>query len=541
MSKLQTLSLLTSFLALAACDPKTSELSMSPGTYEGSLITQANGKYQQTSVKIDVTGDELPSTISVNDMRGEPALTVRILNTADSSIELQSSLGMSTPLTLKSDDKATECYTAKADVAVTLCPSKTGLTFDIRDSSKNIDIVSLSLHLLDTKNTSEPDEKPQAFTLSQAIERARTMSFQSRIEYEHVIQAKNQAKAAYLHLLPQLTLSTVANNITVAPLAFAATFTTALQDIGDLAPFLLPSRWFQAAAAKDQSKAEQDTYKLMRLDMGVQVEGLFYTYERDKASAAFTTDTLSKAVAIQKKVRILQNLGALPPPSAENMDAIVNQIEANQISFKSVLAEDLSAVSASLGFFSPIAVTDATVDNEQVPIDAAVSYEYPAVNSLALQQAIELNQMDDLIAAAKQQKHASYFSFLDPYGDPNLGLGAALPAQIAVQSSQIRELGIDRDQLKEVISQRSFNGVTDYGTALLLYQKSKEAMSIQQTRLNTETNYLNNGTNVDFFGLVQIFQDYLNAEINLESARANYRVARSEIDRLLLQGYYARF
>ena len=46
---------------------------------------------------------------------------------------------------------------------------------------------------------------------------------------------------------------------------------------------------------------------------------------------------------------------------------------------------------------------------------------------------------------------------------------------------------------------------------------------------------------IDFFGLIGILQDYLNGEIQVESSRANYRVARSEIDRLLLQGYYASF
>jgi hypothetical protein len=49
------------------------------------------------------------------------------------------------------------------------------------------------------------------------------------------------------------------------------------------------------------------------------------------------------------------------------------------------------------------------------------------------------------------------------------------------------------------------------------------------------------GANVDLVGLIGIYQQVFSDKVQLEQSIANYRVARSTIDRMLLEGYYARF
>ncbi len=374
----------------------------------------------------------------------------------------------------------------------------------------------------------------QVFTLTQAIERARTQSFQSRIEYEHVLQAKKLAKASYLHLLPQITLNSIASNI-------APSWPTLVGAIGDLAPFLLPSRWFMARSTSELSKAEQDSYLLMRLDMGVQIESLFYTFDRDQKTLGFTQSLLAQAQQIRNEVSIRENLGQLPTGSTGNLDSIVNQIQQSIDVLNQVLPEDLAAASAALGFLDPRAVSGTQIDHESQPIESAPLYVYDTVQSSALNHALELTQLDDLIEAARYQRKASYFSWLDPYGDPSLGLGAALPTELAIQRSKINELEICKEQLTSIISQKTYNSIIDYTSALQSFKDATTGLQIQQKLLESAQARLAAGVKVDLFGLVQILQNDLAAEINLESARANYRVARAQIDRLLLQGYYANF
>ena len=47
-----------------------------------------------------------------------------------------------------------------------------------------------------------------------------------------------------------------------------------LGTIGDLVPFLFPSRWFHAKEAREISVVEQNTLALLRADLMPQVEGL---------------------------------------------------------------------------------------------------------------------------------------------------------------------------------------------------------------------------------------------------------------------------
>ena len=505
------------------------------GHYEGALTNHLDGKtYSQTAVNADIAAHEkFPVTVAIKDERGTPRLTFTVSNVTRKSITFLSSIGMTTAIKL-AVDPITECFVGVGVQKIILCAEGPEVSFEIQNPKDGTSQLSLVMHHFNKSDSAPPQEISQSFSLTKAISQARTKSFTSRIEFEHLVQAKARAKAAYLHLLPQITLGTIANNLTPS-------FSSILGAIGDLAPFLLPGRWIEADQAVQQSKAEQDASLLMRLDMGVQVEGLFYAYARDSKTRDLTHDIFTRATAIRDEVKVREDLGQLPLGSTANLDSILNQIQQNLTVLDQVKAEDLASISQTLGFFSPTAVGDAVIDAELVPIDNAPPVDFKVINAAALDRAIELDQMDDLIVAATDAKKASYFSWLDPYGDPSLGLGFALPSQVTVLKSQKNELKTARGQLEQIVSQKAFSATVDYEQALASYKTANEGMSIQQNRLDTMMSNLNAGVKVDFFGLIGILQDYLSGEISIEAARANYRVARAEIDRLLLQGYYAKF
>src|SRR6185437_8446604 len=96
------------------------------------------------------------------------------------------------------------------------------------------------------------------------------------------------------------------------------------------------------------------------------------------------------------------------------------------------------------------------------PIDSAPAVDFQTINDAAIARSFELDQMDWLISEAQLAKVEEGFDWLDPVGDSNLGLGAALPSQIEVAQSKIDELQVDRDQVKSIISEKAFNAVTDY-------------------------------------------------------------------------------
>lgn len=550
---------MTALAALTACD-SDSFLSQVQGHYEGSLTDHSDGKtYKETSVFADIDSSDTPLTLAVKDAKGNTGISLQISDVADDALTLQSSLGLKQAVRLALDTNVpgSECFRGVSDVKITLCATAPEISLEIQNLKDGTDILSVVLHHFDRNGVIPPAEKPRAFTLSEAINRARTLSFASRIEFEHVVQAKLYARASYLHLLPQITMSTILNNVTVAPLNFVGTFTAALQDIGDLAPFLIPSRWFQADANEQQSKAEQDTQILMKLDTGVQVEGLFYAYDRDKKSRDLTRQFLLQLVdpdhpdtGIRHEIKTREDYGQIAEGSTLNIDLIVNQVQQSLGILEQVTTEDRGAISQSLGYYNPTTVSDATIDAELVPIEQAQPADFNTINAVASCQnpngdcrSYELQQMDYLIAEAKDAKTLRYFAWLDPNLDPTVGstLGFALPTELEINNSQIKELTIDRQQLQSVLSGKVLNAVTDLNQALSTYQLAQAGVKEAQNLLNLTMVNLGHGVNEDMFALTTALQNLLNANITLQTSIANYRVARSEIDRLLLQGYYAKF
>jgi hypothetical protein len=514
-------------ILLLSCKPTAPAISQISGDYSGSLITHTVADFEKFTVSSNIPATQGRSKeITVNGASGS-VLSLQLTDLTNSGLTMTSSEGLSGPVTLKFDAES-GCYSGKG---VELCASNPEITFEVSDS-KGASILSLVLYASQSDVTEA--ETPQVFSLSQAIARAQKTSFQSKIEFEHVIQARETATAAYLHLVPQLTLSTLANNL-------APGISSLLGAIADLAPFLLPSRWIQAKEATKQSQVEQDSERLMRLDMAAQIEGLFYTYDRDRRSQVVYKTFETRVTAILDTVTKNESAGHLISGSADTVQAAYNDLTHNDGVYEQVLTEDRSALSQSLGFFNPLAVQDAQIDVEPVTVDSAPAADFNTVNQAALARSVEVDQLNELIAEAKLEKKEEFFDWLDPVGNPQLGLGAALPAQLTIAQSQVNELAITLDQTQSGISQEALNAVTDYEQALDNYQDAQSDMILHEHRLSTILQQLNSGAAVDAFDLCSVIADDLGANLALEQARADYRVACAEIDRLQLQGFYQSF
>jgi hypothetical protein len=117
-------------------------------------------------------------------------------------------------------------------------------------------------------------ETPARFSVSDLIERSRTHNFESLVEFQKVLEAKAQALLVYTNLFPHIT---VGDGMVFLGLSYLF----ALRSVGDLAPFLLPSRWYRAAEGRDQLRAEKQAWIIMDLDGMNITESLAHSARRD--------------------------------------------------------------------------------------------------------------------------------------------------------------------------------------------------------------------------------------------------------------------
>jgi hypothetical protein len=193
-----------------------------------------------------------------------------------------------------------------------------------------------------------------------------------------------------------------------------------------------------------------------------------------------------------------------------------------------------------MGFSNPEAILELTLDPEVLPIDVARPLDTEPLSRAALAHSYEVAQMTDLIAVAAVQKREVYFNWLDPAGDYTAALGFGLADQIAVGRSRIRELQIRREQLQAAIAQKIAGAVAQYDGALLSFPVVKEGVALSDRRMTRVLSQITPGSPLNTLDIEAVFQDTISCWIRYETILAGFRVARSLIDRSLLQGVYAQ-
>ena len=376
-----------------------------------------------------------------------------------------------------------------------------------------------------------PFEKPAIYTLPEVLKLTETKNYSSRIEFEHVMQAKRTAKAAQLHLIPHLSFSSILSNT-------SPTFLSIIGAAGDLLPFLFPTRWIQTKNAKLRSKVESETLTLMQEDASSLVEILAYAYRRD-SEVLFAYDTLiNRAYGALEASDLIEKKKQFPEGSTDHLKATIQFMEADFAALEELRKEDLLALSQAVGFHNPEAISELQFTEESLPIERAVILNSKPVSDVAVEMALELKQIDELVQIGRNQRKATYFSWLDPAGDYMSNLGFGLMDTVAVASSQIAELELKREQMQIGLVQNVYVAVAQYNQAIDQYPAVLEMAKLSEIRLNRVIFQLTPNSNLNTLDIQAVFQDYISTEVRKANLLASFRTARARINRAVLADVY---
>jgi hypothetical protein len=514
-------------LPLAACEGGA----YPAGHYEGSLLERRDdATISSTPVSIDLPPLKGESgSVVAKDGSGAPVFEVSASKIRRDSFMLALPARLGGTIELKRDGG---CFSSTGSLEIHLCAGAGKILLEVADGQGR-PLLTLSGDKF-AKEAPFVMEAPKAFTLSEIVGTALQKNFDSRIAYEQLIEAKKGAQAAYLNLLPHLSLSTVLNNLSpsVASLVGA---------IGDLAPFLLPNRWFQAGAAAHVAQAQADALTLMRADLGTEVEGLVYALINDEENLALYAPLLEKANGALALVSAFEKSSQMPVGSTIHVQAIIDWMKLDVTSLGLLVQQDKEALAAAMGFHNPEAVTEVTLGAEATPIDMAPRQYADRLTPVALARSFELQQIDHLVQAAYDQKKELLFSWLDPSGDPTTELGISLGANVAVAQAQVSELLTQREKLQAVIAEKVSGATGLWNAALDSYPLMQQTVQVQSDRMAFVLSEIGPGSQLNTMDIEAVIQDSLATGIRRAGLVAQFRVARSRVDRLLLQGAYLEF
>ena len=513
-------------LSLCGCEVQSTV--PASGHYEGNLIYDAAGQLISLSITAEISALENgKASIQLKDLSNSYQRVLILTEVRQESLNLDLPDGLSSEARLTKDG---DCYASRLPMQVRLCPTTQSLTIEVNGQTGGA-VYSLSLDRA-TENSHTTLEMPRSFTLIEAVNQAFAMEFNTRAEFQRVMQARHLAQNAYLNLLPHLS----ANSILAV--ATATDMIGLLGSIGDLAPFLLPSRWLQAKQAGVLSEAEQDAMVAMRADAGVQVEGLAYAYARDQKIARHFEEAQTRIGQIIQTVQSGETAGRFPAGTADMLASVQISMEADAAELDLSIREQRTFFAQALGLINPQAVTGLEVLEPATPVEQTKDLNEKDYQQAVLARSWELRQMDFLIRAARLQEEGTLFSWMDPTGDPSLGLGLGLGEAVAVQSSKVAELLVSRQGLEAILLQKLSNTVAEYNDSMEDHERSTRNFEIQDRRLKRELTALQSGVQANLLDLVTVLPEHLKAQIALRNSEAVYRLSRAKLDRLLSEGFY---
>jgi hypothetical protein len=381
-----------------------------------------------------------------------------------------------------------------------------------------------------------PMEKPASYTLSQLVTRAKARNFQTVIEFQKVLQARDESVNAYENLLPHIGISDVLNVASLNALNIVKT-------IGDLAPFLLPDRWIRAKQDKEQYQGETDSWRAMDADGMSVTEGLTLSALQQAKAIACLQNERDSVAQVREEVLDREHSGGVPVGSSDDITAIVDEIDSDILLLNETNAEALASLSEAAGFYNPQAVTSVSFGPQQsalgYTVDKPIKVDITTWNQLAIARSPELGQLNDFLTIAKQQKKSMYFTWLDPSGDPNAGVGFGLPSYIAIGQDQVNEIKAQQSLMTSGLLQKVSDVATTIGQSLQSYSLAQTDVDVQTRRVKRIENSFNLGTPFEMSDLVDALEGQEKANLDVIDWEYSYYVNLSRLNRIIYSGQYA--
>jgi hypothetical protein len=447
--------------------------------------------------------------------------------------------------TLKGSEKNLTCYQGVLQFRASLCFREDQFILHASGSSLRKGTWTLSGSL---SAIQEPVllEDPADYTLKEALDRALSRGFDARIEFQRVLQASEAARVAYFNLLPHVDYKSVFAISTLLPNSIAGF-------VANFVPFVIPTRWLKVKEAKDLKKAEEMTLDILRADLTYQVETLGYVYERDRSNHSYYEMMNARVEGLLAHISDIGQqdfgkIGNMIDELGARSLALNNFILQEKIRLRNSLGLDLTALSLSMGFKNSKAVRSFDIEEDESLIQTAAFMDPSQQEDIvraAVARSLELKQIDYLIDNSQRVKEEYYFNWADPDVPSSMSVSLSLVPYLARAKAVIQELLVRREQMQAQIVQKATNAVMNYNAALESYQVTKPEYDRLNQRLDLVSADILDGKlpsdiHANGPGAQWLLNTHFQFKLKLNDSIAMFRMARAQMQRVLLESYYAR-
>lgn len=529
------------FLAVLALGTgcTSDDLQSAAGHYEGFEVVDGTAGPAQSSIGGDLqiaSNGTIEVSIATEPSSGQPTTFSGTLSGQTLALSSPSGL-LPKPLTLASGPNG--CYTDAAGDQLCFDGAELRVLIVTAPASGSTpeSTIKFVLDRMDPAGgTPSPTPSPLApgpYSVDQLVSTAQTRNFNTQVQFDSVIQAKLNAQESYLNLLPHLNFGSGLDLI-----GFVTE--TMVRAIGDLLPFILPDRWFEASAANHAAAAEWDSYRIVQADGMNVVQGLAYSVLRDEQALLAMEQNRAAITQVRDEVLAAEENGSgtVQIGASGEITAVINTVVGGIDEMQETIAEEKTALAQAAGFADPQAVTaviPVALPDMSGPLPGALSdYETAATN-----RSLELLQIDDMVEYAQDMKKAGYFQWLDPTGSDSGSLGFGLIDSLKIDSSQIQQLYDQKSGTQASLLQQVSDALSSSSELVQQYQLAVQASQLAETQVERLLLDFRTGVQFDMGDLATNLQDKTTGDIGQINGQYAYLILEAQMDFLTYSGPYA--
>jgi hypothetical protein len=434
-----------------------------------------------------------------------------------------------------------QCYAHSTSFVITTCFGANNFYFDIKDATGVSLIETVGGEFERAKFEYEPQ---QSLTLTGAIQRALKKNFKSLVEYEHMIQASDNALAANYNLYPHFRYYQGAALAFLSPVPL-------LVSIGDWFPFLFPNRWMFAKVEDAEAKAVEVSFVIMRANLAAEVQTSSYAMIHDVKRLEILNQMRQEVFSGVSAARDLYERRIIQVHPVSAFDAFAKTLDIPINSAKAAVNNDRAALSEVLGYLNPRAVK-AIVDDAAFPkIEFGQLLEPSSIIQVAFSASLERRQIFYLKKAVRAKKMENAFHWLDPSALSHNALGINLLPRRKSFEAEFRALTQEESRLEQNVNQKVEALVRQHNGVLLGYKGALEAHDAHRNRLVALWDSVNSAKlpesrkeegqgqlELYLFEIIQAYKDILQISLASEDYLETWDRSEAGFQRLMLTEFY---
>lgn len=319
--------------------------------------------------------------------------------------------------------------------------------------------------------------------------------------------------------------------------------------VGDIAPFLIPSNWFNFKAEGLMYQAQRESYKALWANEVMTARGLYIHLLFDKNLLSHIRQSQKDIKSMASVIRSHEVLGGSPVGASRELEIRLLALEEDARALQMLIAEESGLLAYMMGY----GVTT-VIEVEDIPMpnfDSFAPLAYESYEPQVLAYSPELKQYDFIIAASKYIKRTAQFSLFgvtdESRGTANGifddvpiqdGLGFGTPASVQVAKSKTEMLKVQKQGAEETLKRQLKLLITNYNLDIENYKGLKRRVELSKQSANSLLSRMRLGEDIDTLLLVEASRNHVQADSALFGAQFRFLINRDKFDRLTFQGDY---